>query len=91
MKLRVYSLSGPAWQPLKNGKPYNKWVGTIHLSDAEHPMFGKRYFMGIAADSPARIESVLKHYVIGFVYNVDPSKVTCAFYDANKGADNATI
>lgn len=87
MKLRVYSSSGPACQPVKNGQPYNKWVGTIQFSDVERVMFGKRYTITVCADTKEKVIAMLDKYSIGQIVNVNPNKLkgTC------KGGNNATL
>lgn len=75
MKVRVHNISGPAWQPVKDGKPYNKYVGTVELTDAEHVMFGRRYYMVIANESKEQVEKNLDKYLIGEIINVPEDKL----------------
>ena len=70
MRVKVYSISGPAWQPVKNGKAYNKWVGTVQFSDATLVMFGRRYFMTIADKSKQIVENKLNQFIIGTTMRV---------------------
>ena len=79
MKLRVYSTSGPSWQIIKNGKPYNKWVGTIQFSDVERVMFGKRYTATVCGDSRQDVIDKLDRYYIGEIVNVNPEKLNGYF------------
>ena len=65
MILRVYAVSGPSWQPVKDGKPYNKWVGTIQYSDVERVMFGRRYSMVISDCDKNKVDKILNSHVIG--------------------------
>lgn len=76
MRARVYSVSGPAWQPVKDGKPYNKWVGTVQFSDVERVMFGKRYYMIVAMNNKEAVEHVLDKYMIGEIVTVADDKLT---------------
>lgn len=76
MRVKVYSVSGPAWQPVKDGKPYNKWVGTIQFSDVERVMFGKRYYMIVAMNSKEAVEHVPDKYMIGEIVTVSDDKLT---------------
>ena len=75
MKLRVYSTSGPAWQPVKNGQPFNRWVGTIQFSDVERVMFGKRYFATVSGKTREEVLKKLDKYYIGEVVNLNPAKL----------------
>lgn len=75
VKLRVYSTSGPSWQPVKDGKQYNKWVGTIQYSDAEHVMFGKRYTETVVGDSKEDVETKLDRYMIGEIVEINPARL----------------
>lgn len=87
IKLRVYSTSGPSWQPIKNGKPYNKWVGTIQYSDIERVMFGKKYTETVVGNSKEDVEKKLDKCIIGEVIALNPSRL-----DAQPiiGGNNAT-
>lgn len=76
MNLRVYNTSGPAWQPVKDGKEFNKWVGTVQFSDVERVMFGKRYYMLITESSKEAVNAILDRYAIGEIVNVPESKLT---------------
>lgn len=75
MKLRVYASSGPAWQPVKDGKPYNKWVGTIQFSDVEKVMFGRRYAISIADDDKDVVSKKLDKYLIGEVVEIADNSI----------------
>lgn len=75
MKLRVYSTSGPSWQPVKNGKPYNKFVGTIQFSDVERVMFGKRYNATVSGDTREQVIEKLDKYYIGEIVDINPEKL----------------
>lgn len=70
MKVRVYATSGPAWQPVKDGKPFNKWVGTVQFSDVERVMFGRRYAITVENEDKAVVEDYLNKYLIGEVVEV---------------------
>lgn len=76
MKLRVYATSGPAWQPVKDGKAFNKWVGTIQFSDVEHVMFGRRYYMLLAEKDKEKVIKTLDRYMIGEIVDVPENKLT---------------
>lgn len=76
MKVRVYATSGPAWQPVKDGKPFNKWGGTVQFSDVERVMFGKRYYLLIAESSKDAVNAILDRYAIGEIVNVPENKLT---------------
>lgn len=75
MKLRVYSMSGPSWQPVKDGKPYNKWVGTIQYSDVERVMFSKRLTQTVVGDTKEDVEKQLDQHQWGEIIEIDPSKL----------------
>lgn len=75
MKVRVYSTSGPSWQPIKNGQPYNKWVGTIQFSDVERVMFGKRYTATVCGSTKQEVIDRLDRYHIGEIVNINPEKL----------------
>lgn len=76
MKLRVYATSGPAWQPVKDGKEFNKWVGTIQFSDVERVMFGKRYYMLLAETDKEKVIKTLDRYAIGEIVDIPEEKLT---------------
>lgn len=82
MKVRVYSTSGPSWQPVKNGQPYNKWVGTIQFSDVERVMFGRRYTATVCGASKQDVTNKLDRYLIGEVVDVNPDKLN-GFYQGS--------
>lgn len=69
-KLKVYSVSGPAWQPVKNGKPYNRWVGTIQFTDPLKVMFGFRYFLIVSSRNKDLVAEKLDKFIIGEIVNV---------------------
>lgn len=73
--LRVYSTSGPSWQPIKNGKPFNKWVGTIMYSDVERVRFSKRYTETIVGDTKDEVEEKLCNKTMGEFVEVDTRKI----------------
>lgn len=75
LKLRVYSTSGPSWQPVKNGQPYNKWVGTIQFSDVEHVFLGHRFSATVVGDTKEEAEKQLDQYQWGEIIEIDPSKL----------------
>lgn len=82
MKVRVYSVSGPSWQSVKNGKPYNKWVGTLQFSNVEHVIFGRRYIATICGSKKEEVAKRLEHYRIGEVVDVNPDKF-CGSYQGS--------
>lgn len=88
MKLRVYSVSGPSWQPVKNGQRYNKWVGTVQFSDVERVLFGKRYVATITGNSEQEVFNKLDRYIVGKVMNIDPNKIHIPYKPMNKGGAN---
>lgn len=59
VNLTVYSVSGPSFQPVKDGKPYNKYVGTIVLRQRVFGGALVRRTITIAADTPADVEKKL--------------------------------
>lgn len=73
--LRVYSTSGPAWQPIKNGQPYNKWVGTVQFSGVERVFLGRRYTITVTGDTADEVESQLNNYMIGEVIEINPKQL----------------
>ena len=75
LKLRVYSTSGPSWQPVKNGQPYNKWVGTIQFSDVERVFLGHRFTATVVGDTKEDAEKQLDQYQWGEIIEIDPSKL----------------
>lgn len=77
MKLRVYSVSGPSWQIIKNGKPYNKWVGVIQYTDVNHTVFGRRYYTTISGFTKGEVESKLTIFHIGDVVSIPAKNVCC--------------
>ena len=85
MKLRVYAVSGPSWQPVKDGKPYNKWVGTIQYSDVSRVMFGRRYSAIISGDTKQEVENKLVSFHIGDIVSV-PAK---NLFGLNPGGNHA--
>lgn len=87
MKLRVYSTSGPAWQPVKNGQPYNKWVGTVQFSAAERVFLGHRFTATVVGDTKESVARKLDKYHWGEVMEINPSKLNP---DPIIGGNNAT-
>lgn len=83
MKLKVYSVSNPAWQPVKNGKAYNKWVGTIQFTDPLKVMFGFRYSLVIASHSKEILSEKLEQFYIGQIVNVPKSSLTLPKFGGN--------
>jgi hypothetical protein len=75
VKLRVYSTSGPAWQPVKDGQPYNRWVGTIQYSNVERVIFGQRYTVTVVGDTKEEVEKQLDKYIIGEVVDVPVNSI----------------
>lgn len=75
VRLRIYATSGPAWQPVKNGQRYDKWVGTIQYSNVDRVMFGQRYTATVVGDTKEDVESQLNKYMIGEVIEIYPSKL----------------
>ena len=75
MKVRVYATSGPAWQPVKDGKPYNKWVGTIQFSDVERVMFGRRYAITVESDNKDVVSKKLDKYRIGEILEISDNTI----------------
>ncbi len=84
MKVRVYSTSGPSWQPIKDGKRYNRWVGTIQFSDVEHVLFGKRYTATVSGFTKEDVEAQLARYQFGSVVSVPTNKLH-GFFPGNAG------
>ena len=76
MKLRVYATSGPAWQPLKNGQPYNKWVGTIQFTEEHRVRFGTHFFMLIASEDKEKVSAQLDKYRLGEIVSAPEEKLT---------------
>lgn len=75
LKLRVYSTSGPSWQPVKNGQPYKKWVGTIQFSDVEHVFLGHRFTATVVGDTKEQVVEQLNKYKWGEIVKVDPRRL----------------
>lgn len=75
MKMKVYSTSGPAWQPVKNGQAYNKWVGTIQFTDTEHVCFGHRFTATVSGKTKEEVIEKLDKFHIGDVVNVSPNRL----------------
>lgn len=75
LKLRVHSTSGPAWQPVKNGQPYNKWVATVLFACTEQYSFGRKYTATITGTTREEIIDKLDKYNVGSVINVNPNKL----------------
>ena len=76
MRVKVYSTSGPSWQPVKNGKRYNKWVGTVQFTDPVFVIFGRHYFMTIADTDKRVVEDKLSQFIIGQIMEVPKSMIT---------------
>lgn len=75
MKLRVYSTSGPAWQPVKNGKRYDKWVGTVQFSAVERVFLGHRFTATVVGDTKEEVAQQLDQYQWGEVMEINPSRL----------------
>lgn len=75
VKLRVYATSGPAWQPVKNGQPYNKWVGTVQFSSVERVFLGHRFTATIVGDTKEDVAQQLDKYQWGEVMQISPSRL----------------
>lgn len=75
MKLRVYTTSGPSWQPVKDGQPYNKWVGTVQFSAVERVFLGHRFTATVVGNSKEEVVRKLDKYIWGEIMEVSPSKL----------------
>lgn len=75
MKLRVYSTSGPAWQPVKNGQAYNKWVGTVQFTDTEHVYLGHKLTATVSGKTKEEVIEKLDKFHMGEVMNINPNRL----------------
>lgn len=75
MKLRIYSVSGPSWQPVKNGQPYNKWVGTVQFSAVERVFLGHRFTATVVGNTKEDVAQKLEKYTWGEIMNISPSRL----------------
>lgn len=73
MNLIVYSISGPAFQPVKDGKPYNKYVATIQFSDRDR--YGCRWYKILSGDTAADVERQMDKYMVGAPMRVSEKEV----------------
>lgn len=65
MRMLMHYASGPSFQGIKNGQPYNKWVGTITLVGNDLKTRCKKYFWEVSGDTPEEVEAMLTKYRIG--------------------------
>ena len=75
VKLRVYNTSGPAWQPIKNGQPYNKWVGTIDFTEEHRVRFSGHYQMVVASTDKDKVYEMLERFHLGEVVSVPEERL----------------
>lgn len=87
MKMRVYSTSGPAWQPIKNGQAYNKWVGTVQFTDVERVFLGHRFTATVSGKTKEEVIEKLDKFRMGDVVNINPNRLN---QDPSIGANHAS-
>lgn len=75
MKMRVHAVSNPAWQPVKNGQPYNKWTATIQLTNPHKILFGFRYYLVIADKDKEKVEKRLSDFLVGQIVSVPRNRL----------------
>ena len=88
MKLKVQFTSGPSHQTYANGKPCDRYVGTVYLTNAAYACGWQRFTKQIIGKTEDAVKKALDKYHWESIVEIPESELDPA-PRLKKGVDNA--
>lgn len=89
MFMKIYKVSTPAFQIVKDGKPFNKWVGYIWLSSIVQGQGRLKRTITVYGKTAEECEKKLDGYCWGELVDVDENALDPELV-IKKGGNNAS-
>lgn len=75
MKLKVQQTSGPSHQVYANGKPCDRYIGTVYFTGATYGCHWMRFTKQVIASTPETVEKKLEKYRWGLEMDIDKDEL----------------